>query len=320
MERKREVNCKTVKNRCKLKGELMNNNLYITDKSANLTTMRDPMVLVADGKYYITGTQPPYFDGDNEGVHLWSTKDFEKFEDCGLILKRADMPETLWCRDRFWAPELFDGKDGWFYLTFNCCNEGPEHIKKLKNVGIARSRKVTGPYEILSYDKALTEGLRGGNDGSMFADDDGKLYLLCNEKDAIMLYEYDKENVCLLNGRAICERGKNDEWDSAGVEGPCLVKKHNKYFLWYSSWTNGYNAGLCTADSIDGPWEKSKQNPVIGDNDLWHHAGHNHSFTSLDGKDYLIFHANIKNPEEEDVERIIIRPVEYLKDGTVKLK
>ena len=95
---------------------------YISDESSNLITIRDPMIVVVGDTYYLTGTQPPYWEGINEGVHLWSSKDLIHFTDHGLILKREDMPENMWCRERFWAPELFDGKDGWFYLTFNCRN------------------------------------------------------------------------------------------------------------------------------------------------------------------------------------------------------
>ena len=69
---------------------------YIKDEKANLLTIRDPMVCVVDDTYYITGTQPPYWSGINNGVHLWSSKDLINFTDHGLILKREDMPENMW--------------------------------------------------------------------------------------------------------------------------------------------------------------------------------------------------------------------------------
>lgn len=95
----------------------MKNIRPIRDESANLITIRDPMILPVGDTYYLTGTQPPYWTGINDGVHLWSTKDLVHFTNHGVILKREDMPEDMWCRDRFWAPELFDGGDGYFYLT-----------------------------------------------------------------------------------------------------------------------------------------------------------------------------------------------------------
>ena len=75
------------------------------------------MILLLGDTYYLTGPQQPYWEGEvNAGVRLWSSKDLVHFTDHGLILKRSDMPKHLWCRDRFWAPELFDGNDGWIYL------------------------------------------------------------------------------------------------------------------------------------------------------------------------------------------------------------
>ena len=45
----------------------------------------------------------------------------------------------------------------------------------------------------------------------------------------------------------------------------------------------------------------------------------NHSFRGLDGKDYITFHAFMRDKNEEALPRIFIRQVEYLPDGTVKV-
>ena len=288
--------------------------IYIKDESANLNTIRDPQILVVGDTYYLTGTQPPYWEGPNAGVHLWSSKDLEHFTDHGLILKRDDMPESMWCRDRFWAPELFDGGDGWFYLTFNCRNDS-ENYPCEHSVGLARAKEVTGPYEILTKEKPLT----AGNDATIFRDDDGSLYLGRTLGHDMSVFKLDAENAVLSEEQKVCDVGAEGEWDSIGIEGQFLVKRHGIYFQWYSSWTYGYNAGVLTADSIHGPWKKSEANPLLGDTDLWNRAGHNHGFKGLDGRDYITFHAFLAEPDGEDVERFFIRPVEYKADGTVEI-
>ena len=290
---------------------------YIIDESAGLTTMRDPMILVHDGRYYLTGTQPPYWEGVNDGVRMWSSADLEHWEDHGLILKREDMPEDLWCRDRFWAPELFEA-DGVFYLTFNCRNESKEH-PHFHSCGIAKADKVTGPYTIMSYDESLTEHVKGDNDATMFRDDDGQIYFACAGDMLLHIYKFNSEDGSLSDGYCTNEKAKEGEWDSIGTEGQFIIKRNGIYYQWYSSWTNGYDAGVMTAKSINGPWTKSPQNPILTDNELWHMAGHNHGFRSLDGKDYLIFHAMLRDPEDHDTPRIFIREVEYLPDGTIKV-
>ncbi len=220
----------------------------IKDEQANLLTIRDPMILPVGDTYFMTGTQPPYWKEANDGVHLWSTKDLRHFEDRGLIIRRADMPEDMWCRDRFWAPELFDGGNGWFYLTFNCRNSS-ERYPHPHNVALARSRNIEGPYEIVTPDKALPEpDFTDCNDATMFRDDDGSIWIAFNNTPRwLTLHCFDPDTLTISESMRVAEKGKEGEWDFAGVEGQCIVKRHHRYFMWYSSWTNGYNAGLLTA-------------------------------------------------------------------------
>ncbi|MBQ3140658.1 MAG: family 43 glycosylhydrolase [Clostridia bacterium] len=298
---------------------------YVIDESANLTTCRDPMVLVVGDTYYLTGTQPPYWTGVNDGVHLWSSKDLKHFTDHGLIVRRDAMPEDMWCRDRFWAPELFDAKNGWFYLTFNCRNES-EQYKHPHITSVARSRNITGPYEIIPYGQLSFSDFNytgRSNDASMFRDDDGALYLAANfdqtESEPLVIARVDEETLSFCELIRVCGLGRDGEWDHIGIEGPCIVKRHGIYFQWYSSWTDGYNAGILTAPGIRGPWTKHPDNPILNPNDIWYQCGHNHSFVGLDGKDYIVFHAFMKDPSEEKIERIFIRRVDYLPDGSVKI-
>ena len=69
----------------------MKNINYIIDKYANLITIRDPMFVIVGDTYYLTGTQPSYWKGINNGVHLWSTKDLKNYNYHGIILSRNDI-------------------------------------------------------------------------------------------------------------------------------------------------------------------------------------------------------------------------------------
>ena len=295
---------------------------YITDKNANLLTIRDPMITVVNDTYYLTGTQPPYWDGINDGMHLWSTKDLKNFNYHGIIVKREDMPEDMWCRDRFWAPELFfDGEK--FLATFSCRNESEEFPHEF-GVGLAVSKKAEGPYEIVTKEEPLCSGI----DGTIFKDVDGALYIGANGVDeskgrmALFLRKLDVKNYKATDPYVVTTTGEKDEWDFVGVEGQCIVKRSGMYFQWYSSWTDKYYAaGLLTSKSIKGPWEKSEQNPIIKENEEYFKCGHNHSFRGLDGKDYIIFHAFCRFDAEEDrCERLYIKEIEYKTDGTVEIK
>ena len=298
---------------------------YICDASAGLTTVRDPVVMVVGDTYYLTGTQPPYWSGANAGVHLWSSKDLQHFTDHGLIIKRDDMPEDMWCRDRFWAPELFtDGEK--FYATFNCKNESKTYLHDF-GVGLAVADRPEGPYTIVSVDGPVCSGI----DGNIFKDDDGQLYLCANGilpengKTALFIRKLDGMTGAATEPQQVCTTGNEGDWDHEGVEGQCLLKRHGIYFQWYSSWGEWqdggfYRAGYMTAPSIHGPWTKHPT-PVIKSDVEYTSCGHNHSFRGLDGKDYVVFHALCwYDSPDEQVERLYIREVEYRPDGTILLK
>jgi len=298
----------------------------IKDEHANLLTIRDPMILPVEDTYYLIGTQPPYWEGINDGVHMWSSKDLEHFTYHGLIVKREDIPEDMWCKDRFWAPEVFDGKDGYFYVTFNCKNESEQYAHDF-GVGVARAKNITGPYEILTVNEPASSPMEPCIDGTFFRDDDGTLWLGFNYSGEfddcimkLMLGKFDPETGKVYDVQTVATNGKEGEWDSIGVEGQCIVKRNGIYYQWYSSWTHGYNAGILTAESMNGPWKKCPLNPILGDNESWVRAGHNHSFRGFDGQDYIVFHANPKNPEDGTRESMYIVPVEYKEDGTVEIE
>ena len=299
---------------------------YICDPSAQLETIRDPMITVVGDTYYLTGTQPPYWSGENAGMHLWSSKDLKHFTNHGLIVRREDMPEEMWCRDRFWAPELFtDGKK--FYATFNCKNESADHPHDF-GVGLAVADQPEGPYTIVTDKEPLCDGI----DGNIFQDDDGQLYLAANGifpengKTGLFLRKLDNVGFAATDTQLVCRTGATGEWDQEGVEGQCVIKRHGIYFQWYSAWGEGadggyYRAGFLTASSINGPWTKAPQGPVIKTCDEYTGCGHNHSFRGLDGKDYVVFHATCRYDDPSDQkERMYIREVEYRPDGTVILK
>lgn len=297
----------------------MNEKPYISDIDAGLETIRDPMIALINDRYYLTGTQPPYWDGPNDGVRLWSSDDLKHWTSHGIVIRRDSMPESMWCRERFWAPEIFDGEDGFYYITFNCRNDTEEY-RVPQSVGIARATSPEGPYEIMSKEKPL---YFHANDATLFREGNNIYLSACHTTDDkklnIYLFRLDTEDFTLKDEKLVMEQGTEDSWDSIGIEGPCIVKRHGLYFIWYSSWTHAYAAGIAVSDSLYGEWKKYEGNPVISGSDIWCNGGHNNCFTGKDGKDYVVFHANMKDPADGGKERLFIRPVEYYPDGTVKV-
>ena len=89
---------------------------------------------------------------------------------------------------------------------------------------------------------------------------------------------------------------KNDQdWEKDINEAPTLIKKGNKYILFYSAdtiWGDTYKTGFAVADHLNGPYVKSRS-PLMT-TDTFKGAikapGGEDVITGFDGKDYIVFH------------------------------
>jgi beta-xylosidase len=49
-----------------------------------------------------------------------------------------------------------------------------------------------------------------------------------------------------------------------GIEGPFVVKREGAYFMFFSTWTRGYELGLLRSRGPLGPWELASREPIFG--------------------------------------------------------
>lgn len=277
--------------------------------------IRDCQVFMDNGYWYLTGTAYPFWNWQeangslNPGVPLYRSKDLMHWTFLTYLIRCPSVDK--WYYRRFWAPEIHRIK-GKYYLTFNCTNAtaGYEDL----HVGYAVADKIEGPYTIVTDDKPLAKG----NDMSLFEDEDGSVWgFWCGKNVGIECAKIDLEKGILLSKpHTIILPGKVDfsdlnklvykEWDSKGIEGPYVIKYQGKYYLFYSSWTRGYEIGYAIADKIDGLWYKSPNNPFYGAQDPEYcrnngieytkgntpfvQVGHNALFKGIDGCWWLSCH------------------------------
>jgi xylan 1,4-beta-xylosidase len=291
--------------------------------------LRDPQIIIADGRYYLTGTTAPYFEqlGPSPGVRLWSSIDLLNWKDDGIIVAPS---KDNWYRLRFWAPEIYRHTDGRFYCTFNC-PDGPD-ARSTQSVGLAVADHVTGPYTVLTNNKPLTSG----NDADLFRDTDGKIYLF---RSGITAIEVDLTNAKTIgNSFDVIPKGPPGAWDgtsigapAVGLEGPCVYKIDGTYYLFYSSWGRGYEVGYATAKTVHGPRTKYAHNPIYGaQGKAWarrykheytqapgipyQQVGHNSLFVGPDGRYWICAHA-YRNNEPVLHPHLVIDPLNFA-DGT----
>ena len=264
------------------------------------TMIRDAQILEVDGTYFMSGTSTVFFPdakdnhlgGISPGATLYSSKNLLDWKFEKVIVERDP---SRWYDNYFWAPEIhrINGK---FYLTFWCdpC------------LGLAVADRIDGPYKVLNE----KEGIRGAFDGSLFQDDDGKIYLFFG---GVSASEIDLNTAQLVGEKFDCiHSGPKGTWDN-GTEGSFVIKRNGIYYLFYSSWAEGYQVGTATATNVRGPWTKTSNSPVYGaqrkDNCErngsaftqnpavpFSEVGHNAIFTGPDGRDWICCHAMLKHP------------------------
>jgi xylan 1,4-beta-xylosidase len=324
--------------------------------------VRDCMVFRDGDRWYLTATAWPHWPRQeafgvlNPGVVLYSSADLLqwKFE---KVIVPVPGPEA-WYRRRFWAPEIhrIGGK---YYATFNASN--PDHGWAGQHFGYAVADSLLGPYRVVTAEKPLADG----NDFTLFQDDDGQVWafwnrgrefgiggapidlaagkLLTEPVSAIVPgrldYAVDRAGQPVMepayDGRPVRKIQKCHAWDSSGIEGAFLVKRRGTYYLFYSSWTRGYEIGYATASKITGPWTKAPENPFYGEqsesackkNGLpytgspgspFNQVGHNEIFTGPDGRLWLSCHGILKSKPDHPM--LVIDPLEFDASGKLVKK
>jgi beta-xylosidase len=242
--------------------------------------VRDCQVFRDGDKWYLTATAWPHWPRQeawgilNPGVVVYTSDNLTEWKFEKVVVPRP-APDQWWYR-RFWAPEIHKIR-GRYYATFNCGN--PTGGYPGQHFGYAVADSLLGPYTVVTVDKPLGDG----NDFTIFEDDDAKVWgfwnrgrefgigfaqidlatgkLLTEPPSAIRPARLDYETDAV--GKPVMEPGYDGqpvrkshcyEWDSIGIEGAYVVKHAGTYYLFYSSWTRGYEIGYATAAKIDGPW------------------------------------------------------------------
>lgn len=319
--------------------------------------LRDCQVIREGNWWYLTGTSYPHWsrqevDGNlNKGVVLYKSKDLLSWQFVKYIVKSGGIDK--WYHRRFWAPEI-QKINGKFYALFNCRNDSLGYVGQ--HTGYAVADNIEGPYTVVTEDKPLSNG----NDLTFFKDDDGSVWAFWNRgrefgigfakidletasflteptsaiQPAKVDYAYDEKGELLkvpgYDGRLIPKVEKYHEWDAIGIEGAYVIKNKDTYYLFYSSWTRGYEIGYATAKKVNGPWTKHSKNPFYGaqsksacekngfewegdEKNPFDQVGHNEIFVGPDGQYWLSCHGIIpgKSP------MLVIDPIWFDEEGNV---
>ncbi|MFC2138423.1 glycoside hydrolase family 43 protein [Bacteroidota bacterium] len=226
-------------------------------------SMRDYCIIKDGNKWYSTGTSNPIWTGPNPGVHLLVSDDLLNWKHHSWLIEASKLPDDCPYNGRFWAPEIHFIKSK-YWLTVNSGKVTKEDPKGMSthSVWLFSSDEVTGPYTLVNG--PLTP--QYNNDATLFEDEDGQVYFYCSGNGLF------QAKIDLNSGKLTSPIEKfldkqqlnYPNWMVGGIEGPFVIKRDGIYFMFFSTWTRGYEVGLLKSKNPLGPWELVSREPIFG--------------------------------------------------------
>jgi beta-xylosidase len=217
--------------------------------------LRDTSICTGeDGFYYMTGSTGDNIWDINDGVELYRSADLKKWDYLGLVWS-VDRDGTWEKKYRFvWAPEIHIVHHN-FVIAY--CMNGPAGESAGSGTGllVSKTGKPEGPYvNPVAADRPLT----GGIDGTVFEDDDGKVYFTNGSGGALHLM---KPDLSAFDGPPINPKIVIDPTQHGptrlGHEGAAMFKANGRYYLSAADTYQGrYSSIAGVSDHLAGPYDR----------------------------------------------------------------
>lgn len=266
----------------------------------------DPFILADENTntYYLTAT----------GGAMWKSHDLRNWEGPFSFLE-IDTTSWIGPNPLVWAPELYHYKGKYYcFVTFTNLSVVIDTIPKRcellrRGVHIFVSEKAEGPYRSLSDDPYLPEGW-STLDGTFYVEDDVPYLVFSHdwmqlEVGEIKYIRLADDLTHSIGEASLLFTGSDAPWShemqSIGeltfgmslrgyvTDGPFLFRTETGWLgmLW-SSWgikRNVQGVAYSLSGNLKGPWEQ-QEDPLVEE-----HAGHGMLFTTFNGKNLLVLHA-----------------------------
>ena len=257
--------------------------------------IRDPYVLLYEGKYYMYGTRSLLCwkkpeDIDTQGFDVYISEDLENWSEPVEVFKR---PDGFWANQNFWAPEVHEYK-GAFYMFATFIGEN-----RRRGTQILKALHPAGPFEIHSP-QPITPEEWSCLDGTLYVDKTGKPYMVfCHEwvqiKDGTVCAVQLAEDLTRPIGEPkVLFKASEPSWSDVDAEryvtdGPFLYRtKTDELLVFWSSLKGGkYVEAIARSKNgeIDGEWENLDQLLYSSD------GGHGMAFKTKEGELYFTLHS-----------------------------
>ena len=268
----------------------------MTFKDINI---RDPYVVLFDGKYYLYGTRGETAWTSASGLDVYVSDDLETWSEphqCFFL------PDGFWANKEIWAPEVHYYK-GAFYMFVSLRSD-----TRRRGTQILRSSSPMGPF-VPFTDDAITPKEWECLDGTFYVDKNGDPYIVfCHEwvqitDGEICAMKLTEDLSAPAGEPTILFKASQPEWadksrDKFITDGPFMYRTEcgRLLMIWSTFLPSGYVQAVAYSDNgeIDGNWFHEK--PLFEEN-----GGHGMIFDDYSGNKYLILHSPNENPLERPV-------------------
>lgn len=254
--------------------------------------VRDPYILVHDGKYYMYGTCL----SQGKGYGCCVSEDLENWSDRIQIFTPEDNSDM---EADFWAPECHY-YNGSFYLfaTYRSKASGK------RGTAIFKSDSPTGPFELWS-DGHITPKEIDCIDGTLYIDKNGQPWMVYvnewtsspDEVGEMAAAKLSEDFKSFISEPIMLFRARNHIWTTGRVtDGPAFYRTENGrlIMLWSNfSESGGYAVGMAVSDNgeIDGNWIHYPEAFYERGDFFEYDGGHPMIFRTLDGQLTMSIHA-----------------------------
>ena len=274
----------------------------------------DPEARFYNGKYYIYVTHSlPYDQQHNHTVFISS--DLTHWDKKENIIDMSGFP---WAVRAVWAPTI-EEKNGKYYYIFatNDIHENGE----AGGLEIAVADSPEGPFRALLDRPLINHFYHGAQpiDAHLFKDDDGTMYLYyggwghCN---VAKMTEDMTDFVPFADGEIFKEITPPEY-----VEGPCMMKRGDKYYFMWSSggWGNGtYRVNTAISDSPFGPFTHHHTILSTADSKIANGPGHNGFLYLPEDDQYLmVYHRHRPDLRDGNARFLCIDRLDMDADGNL---
>jgi beta-xylosidase len=269
--------------------------------------IRDPFILINEGKYYMYGTRAETCWTSATGFDCYISKDLESWDGPYEVFHK---PEDFWADLNCWAPEVH--KYNGSYYMFATFKDSQSH----GGTAILKADHPLGPF-MLHSEKQITPKDWECIDGTFYVNPEGKPFM-------VFVHEWvqiSDGSICALElsqdlKQAVSEpmflfhaseaKGwvfpiKNEKRPGINyvTDGPFLyrTKSGRLILLWSSFGTNGYTEALAYSNNgdITGTWTQDDR--LLFEKD----GGHGMIFKNLSDELYLILHTPNEHLKEHPV-------------------